>query len=61
MTDAAPSTAPASAPDPITALLGVLDVAPGAGPDAFTATNLPKPGGRVFGGQVIAQDRKSVV
>lgn len=57
MTDAAPqgaTTAP-TAPDPITALLGVLDVAPAAGTDAFTAHNLPKPGGRVFGGQVIAQ------
>jgi len=55
VTDAAPATPAAPATDPITALLAVLDVAPGAGPDAFTAASLPKPGGRVFGGQVVAQ------
>jgi acyl-CoA thioesterase-2 len=41
--------------DTIDALLDVLDLAPGDGPDRFTAGSLPKPGGRVFGGQVIAQ------
>nr|WP_247600813.1 acyl-CoA thioesterase II [Cellulomonas hominis] len=34
--------------------MDLLDVAP-AGTDEFTASNLPKPDGRVFGGQVIAQ------
>ncbi|WP_233571473.1 acyl-CoA thioesterase [Cellulomonas triticagri] len=55
MTDARTAPDPTSAPDPIAALLAVLDVAPGTTPGTFTATNLPKPGGRVFGGQVIAQ------
>lgn len=56
MTDAAATPAPASPPaDPIAALLAVLDVAPGAAPATFAAANLPKPGGRVFGGQVLAQ------
>nr|WP_213281853.1 acyl-CoA thioesterase II [Cellulomonas hominis] len=45
-----------SAPaDPIAGLLGILDVAPADGADRFTAHSLPKPGGRVFGGQVVAQ------
>ncbi|VTR77123.1 acyl-CoA thioesterase [Cellulomonas hominis] len=64
MTDAAPTGAPTapqdptplSAPaDPIAGLLGILDVAPADGADRFTAHSLPKPGGRVFGGQVVAQ------
>lgn len=54
MTDAASPGAPAPTTDPIAALLDLLDVAP-AGTDEFTATNLAKPDGRVFGGQVIAQ------
>lgn len=54
MTDAAAPGAPAPTTDPIAALLDLLDVAP-AGTDEFTATNLAKPDGRVFGGQVIAQ------
>jgi acyl-CoA thioesterase-2 len=41
--------------DTIAALLDVLDLAPGDGPDTFVGDSLPKPGGRVFGGQVIAQ------
>lgn len=40
--------------DPIRALLDVLDISP-AGEDAYTGTSLPKPGGRLFGGQVVAQ------
>lgn len=58
MTEAAPTgatTAPTTPTDTIAALLGVLDLAPAGSADAFTARNLPKPGGRVFGGQVIAQ------
>ncbi|GIG26183.1 acyl-CoA thioesterase [Cellulomonas denverensis] len=53
MTDASTSPDPA---DTLAALLSVLDVTPtgDTGLD-FTARNLPKPGGRVFGGQVIAQ------
>jgi acyl-CoA thioesterase II len=43
------------AADMIGALLDVLDLTPGDGPDQFVAGSLPKPGGRVFGGQVIAQ------
>ncbi|NKY10288.1 acyl-CoA thioesterase domain-containing protein [Cellulomonas hominis] len=54
MTDAAAPGATAPTTDPIAALLDLLDVAP-AGTDEFTASNLPKPDGRVFGGQVIAQ------
>ncbi len=54
MTDAAAPGAPAPTTDPIAALLDLLDVAP-AGTDEFTGSNLAKPGGRVFGGQVIAQ------
>lgn len=41
--------------DPTAAVLRVLDVQPGAGDDEFTATSLAQPGGRVFGGQVLAQ------
>lgn len=59
MNDAArpgsPAPSAASPADTIAALLAVLDLAPGAEPDTFTAGSLPKPGGRVFGGQVIAQ------
>jgi acyl-CoA thioesterase-2 len=40
--------------DPMTRLLGVLDLEPD-GADAFTAASLHRPGGRVFGGQVLAQ------
>jgi len=54
VTDAAAPGAPAPTTDPIAALLDLLDVAP-AGTDEFTGSNLAKPGGRVFGGQVIAQ------
>jgi acyl-CoA thioesterase-2 len=54
VTDAAAPGATAPTTDPIAALLDLLDVAP-AGTDEFTASNLPKPDGRVFGGQVIAQ------
>ncbi|WP_282945931.1 acyl-CoA thioesterase [Cellulomonas endometrii] len=64
MTDAAPTGAPtapqdptplSAAADPIAGLLGILDVAAADGADRFTAHSLPKPGGRVFGGQVVAQ------
>ncbi|WP_454051617.1 acyl-CoA thioesterase [Cellulomonas sp. Marseille-Q8402] len=58
MTEAAPTgatTAPTTPTDTIAALLGVLDLTPTDSPERFTARNLPKPGGRVFGGQVIAQ------
>lgn len=52
MTDAA-ETRP---DDPTAAVLRVLDVAPdGETPDLFHATSLAQPGGRVFGGQVLAQ------
>lgn len=44
------------APTPTESVLGVLDLVPDPGsPDVFTAGNLPQPGGRVFGGQVLAQ------
>lgn len=57
MNHAAPPGATATSPaiDPIAALLEVLDPIPGATPDQFVAHSLLKPGGRVFGGQVIAQ------
>jgi acyl-CoA thioesterase-2 len=64
VTDAAPTgaptapqdpTPPARSADPIAGLLGILDVAPADGRDRFVAHSLPKPGGRVFGGQVVAQ------
>ncbi|MDM7855952.1 acyl-CoA thioesterase [Cellulomonas alba] len=43
-------------PDPMAHVLGVLDVAADPDrPDAFTGASLPQPGGRVFGGQVLAQ------
>lgn len=41
-------------PDPLSEVLGVLDLTP-AGPDTFAGASLPQPGGRVFGGQVLAQ------
>ena len=40
--------------DPMTRLLDALDLEPD-GADAFTAASLHRPGGRVFGGQVLAQ------
>ena len=40
--------------DPLQTVLEVLRLAEGPA-DTFTATSLPKPGGRVFGGQVLAQ------
>lgn len=52
---AAPTTTTATTPDTIAALLDVLDVTATSDADELTAANLPKPGGRVFGGQVIAQ------
>lgn len=69
MNDAAPGTttqptpAPIDVPtaaialpsDPIAALLAIIDARPSDDPNEFTAYSLPKPGGRVFGGQVIAQ------
>lgn len=51
---AAPSQPPAA--DPVTTTLAALDlVADPADPDLFTGPSLPRPNGRVFGGQVIAQ------
>lgn len=40
--------------DPVRTLLDVLDVRQ-TGDDTFVGTNLSQPGGRVFGGQVLAQ------
>ncbi len=40
---------------PITAVLDVLTLRPGASPDTFTGDSLQVPTGRVFGGQVLAQ------
>lgn len=57
MNDAAqPGGLPTTASAPIAALLDILDLhaVPG-GTDRFTARSLPQPGGRIFGGQVIAQ------
>jgi len=43
-------------PDPTAALLTVLDVQPDVDEqDVYHGTSLPQPGGRVFGGQVLAQ------
>ena len=43
-------------PDPTTTLLAALDLVPYPGePDTFSGVSLPRPGGRVFGGQVLAQ------
>ncbi|QCB94069.1 acyl-CoA thioesterase [Cellulomonas shaoxiangyii] len=56
--DGVPADAPADAPadDPTAAVLGVLDVtADPETPDLFHARSLAQPGGRVFGGQVLAQ------
>ncbi len=57
MNDAAqPGALPTSASAPIAALLDILDIRPAPdGADRFTARSLPQPGGRIFGGQVIAQ------
>ncbi len=59
MTDpTATTTEPGQGPadDPTAAVLRVLDVATDGGtPDLFHATSLAQPGGRVFGGQVLAQ------
>ena len=41
-------------PDPLRTVLDALDLEP-TGPDTFTGANLKRPGGRVFGGQVLAQ------
>ena len=41
-------------PDPLHTVLDVLQLET-IDPDTFTAVSLPKPGGRVFGGQVLAQ------
>ncbi|HEY0118109.1 MAG TPA: acyl-CoA thioesterase II [Cellulomonas sp.] len=41
--------------DPITPVLDVLNLRPGAEPDTFTGDSLQVPTGRVFGGQVLAQ------
>ncbi|KGM12859.1 acyl-CoA thioesterase [Cellulomonas bogoriensis] len=41
-------------PDPLRTVLDVLDVQR-LDEDTFTGASLPKPGGRVFGGQVLAQ------
>ena len=46
-------TAP-PAPDPMDRLLAALELSP-AGEDTFTGPSLHRPGGRVFGGQVLAQ------
>ncbi|MBO1751641.1 acyl-CoA thioesterase II [Actinotalea sp. BY-33] len=43
-----------TAPDPMRRVLDVLDLEV-LDPDTFTGGSLPKPGGRVFGGQVLAQ------
>ena len=42
------------APDPLRTVLDVLDVSR-VDDDTFLGTSLPQPGGRVFGGQVLAQ------
>lgn len=42
-------------PDPLRRVLDVLDLEPGPDADTFTGTSLAQPGGRVFGGQVLAQ------
>lgn len=47
-------TSPDTAPDPLRTVLEVLELTPGE-PDTFEGGSLPKPGGRVFGGQVLAQ------
>ena len=45
-----------AAPDPTRTLLAALDLVPYPGePDTFSGVSLPRPGGRVFGGQVLAQ------
>lgn len=63
MTDATPGTTtpappaprmPAITPDPLTTVLDVLELEQ-TGDDTFVGQSLPKPGGRVFGGQVLAQ------
>ena len=41
--------------DPITPVLDVLRLRPGAAPDTFTGDSIQVPTGRVFGGQVLAQ------
>ncbi|NCT91715.1 acyl-CoA thioesterase II [Cellulomonas sp. APG4] len=41
--------------DPLELVLEVLELDDAAAPDTFTGTSLRKPGGRVFGGQVLAQ------
>ncbi len=42
------------APDPVATLLDVLDIT-AVSPDSFTGRSIALPGGRVFGGQVLAQ------
>ena len=51
--------------DPVSTLLAALELSPVPGPaaaqqlpevdDVFTAASLPRPGGRIYGGQVLAQ------
>lgn len=52
MTD--PVRMPAITPDPLATVLEVLDLEQ-VDANTFTGRSLPKPGGRVFGGQVLAQ------
>ncbi|MBX9245927.1 acyl-CoA thioesterase II [Actinotalea ferrariae] len=49
-----PARMPAITPDPLTTVLDVLTL-DRVDDDTFTGRSLPKPGGRVFGGQVLAQ------
>ena len=60
MPDASPDATPDATPDesPLAGLLSVLDLrheASAAGQDVFTGDSQPRPWGRVFGGQVLAQ------
>lgn len=49
-----PAAMPAITPDPLTTVLDVLELER-VDDTTFTGLSLPKPGGRVFGGQVLAQ------
>ncbi|MCL3860341.1 acyl-CoA thioesterase II [Actinotalea sp. K2] len=54
MTTTEPASKATPTPDPLQTVLQVLEL-DAVDADTFTGTSLPKPGGRVFGGQVLAQ------
>lgn len=51
----APLRVPSASSEPLASVLRILQLDGGKGPDSFVGTSLPQLGGRVYGGQVMAQ------